>query len=107
MQILHALQPRQRISQSKSNRHIFVPAPNRSINYKILENKGSRSKTAYVISLLIYFQITKGDILSREADAKKSLEDHCCSPQFQRLIVLHCKLFRFSKATAGKTDEGK
>lgn len=56
---------------------------------------------------MIYFQITKGDILSREADAKKSLEDYCCSPQFQRLIVLHCKLFRFSKATAGKTDEGK
>ena len=60
-----------------------------------------------VISLLICFQITKGDILSREADAKKSLEDYCCSPQFQRLIVLHCKLFRFSKTTAGKTDEGK
>ena len=107
MQSLHVIQPRKRILQSKSNRHIFVPAPNRSIEYNILENKGSRSKTAYVISLLIYFQMTKGDILSREADAKKSLEDHCCSPQFQRLIVLHCKLFRFSKATAGKKDEGK
>ena len=107
MQILHAIQPRQRILQSNSNRHIFVPAPNRSIEYNILENKGARSKKAYVISLLIYLQITKGDILSREADAKKSLEDYCCSPQFQRLIVLHCKLFRFSKSTAGKTDEGK
>ena len=86
---------------------VFAPAPSRSMKNNILQEKGARSNTAYVISLLICFQITKGDILSREADAKKSLEDYCCSPQLQRLIVLHCKLFRFSKTTAGKTDEGK
>ncbi|XP_068693359.1 CST complex subunit CTC1-like isoform X1 [Montipora foliosa] len=45
-------------------------------------------------------QIHQGYASSREADAKKTFENYCCSPQFQRLIVLQCKLFRSSKSVA-------
>ena len=36
-----------------------------------------------------------------------NLENYCCSSKLQHLVVLHCKLFRFSKSAAGNTDQGK
>lgn len=36
-----------------------------------------------------------------------TLENHCCSSRLHRLVILHCKLFRFSKNTADRTEQGE
>ena len=52
-------------------------------------------------------QLIQGHLSSREAEAKMTLENHCCSSELQRLVVLHCKLFRFSKSGADRTEQGE
>lgn len=51
-------------------------------------------------------EVNQGNLCSKEAEAKMTLENHCCSSRLHRLVILHCKLFRFSKNTADRTEQG-
>ncbi|XP_078362482.1 CST complex subunit CTC1-like isoform X2 [Oculina patagonica] len=51
-------------------------------------------------------KLNQGNLSSKEAEAKMILENHCCSSQVKRRVLLECKLFRFNKTTGSGTKQG-
>jgi len=51
-------------------------------------------------------KLNQGNLSSRETDAKMIFENHCCSSQVKRRILLECKLFRFNKSGGDGANQG-